>query len=908
MAAEELYMIQPAFTTGEVAPEVANRVDLEKYQSALLTAENAYIRPYGAVYKRGGTVYCGQAKYADKRCILCQFGYVYLLEIGDQYIRVWKNDAYTGIEIPSPYLESELSRLRVCQSADVMYIASGTHPVMTLSRYSDTDWRLEEFVMDHPYFDSALMGNVEQSATGYSQTTPGTYTWVCGLTGDYEVEVAAGGGGSSGTDQRQYTNKRDMGSGGRGGYVKKTVTCTKDQSYTIVVGAGGAAGGVRGSGGNGGNSSAMGMTAQGGSAGRIEQYEYESGGENPGTETAYRAVNGTSYGQGGAGGAGATDITYDRAGNPGKPGWVTIRYTGYTLVHASKTEGRDAVITANKPIFTSDMAGGYIKLSHAMPSRTVSTSGSQTSSPVLAGSSWKIITHGTWTGTITVQSSEDNANWKEYRKYNSSDDFNASESGTVDTPTWLRIVATAGKADLTALPYTHEGIARITSVTSATEVKADIVESFGTTDTTMDYTLSSWSAHFGYPQCVAFFQDRLCFAATKAQPYMVWMSRTGDYPNFSVEKASGTVTDDSAVALAFISRKQQTIQHLVPAADLMVLTDGNEWIVSGGETVTPTKGTPKAQTSRGCTGTTPIIVGSRIIYVQRRGKTVRDMGYSFESDNYDGMDLTLLAAHLTRKTSITDAAYMQDPDSMVYFVLANGEIACLSYVQDQKVYAWSHLTTEGSFEAVCDIEGDDRDMVYTVVKRHIGGKDLRFIERFSAMAETDNPDDYNMLDCSSAVTGAKSTGSLPYLAGTTVGVLADGRYYKNIYVDEEGNFTIPAMAKTMRVGLPYSMKVQVPRVEMNTSQGTVQGRRKKVTGVTLRIVQSLGGRAGIEETNTDEIKYDELSAQTVSLYSGDKEVTMPNPGFELTGGVYLQTDEPYPFTLAAIVRKVVISG
>ena len=47
---ETVYMIQPAFTTGEVSPEVASRIDLNQYTSALLNAKNAYIRPYGPVY------------------------------------------------------------------------------------------------------------------------------------------------------------------------------------------------------------------------------------------------------------------------------------------------------------------------------------------------------------------------------------------------------------------------------------------------------------------------------------------------------------------------------------------------------------------------------------------------------------------------------------------------------------------------------------------------------------------------------------------------------------------------------------------------------------------------------------------------------------------------------------------
>ena len=128
MPQETIYMIQPSFATGEIAPEVASRIDLDKYASALLTAENAYIRPYGAVYKRGGTLFCGKTKYNKKKVILREFTTQkgsYMLEIGDRYIRIWKNGEYMGIELMTPFEEAELSRLRMCQSADVMFIASG---------------------------------------------------------------------------------------------------------------------------------------------------------------------------------------------------------------------------------------------------------------------------------------------------------------------------------------------------------------------------------------------------------------------------------------------------------------------------------------------------------------------------------------------------------------------------------------------------------------------------------------------------------------------------------------------------------------------------------------------------------------------------------------------------------------
>ncbi len=134
------------------------------------------------------------------------------------------------------------------------------------------------------------------------------------------------------------------------------------------------------------------------------------------------------------------------------------------------------------------------------------------------------------------------------------------------------------------------------------------------------------------------------------------------------------------------------------------MTTGNEWTINGADTVTPTKCSPKVQTSRGSSDVTPLVIGGRIVYVQKRGEVVRDMGYNFESDSYDGLDLTLLAKHLTRDNEIIDSTYMQDPDSRLYFVCENGSMACLAYVIDQKVYAWSHLVTNGKYLAVCDIE------------------------------------------------------------------------------------------------------------------------------------------------------------------------------------------------------------
>ena len=140
------YAIQPAFTGGEISGEVASRVDLEKYQLALLQAENAIIRPYGPVYKRPGSIYAGRMKYDDRDAILVRFEYTveitYLLEIGEKYIRIWRDGNRLPVELETPFETGDLRNLRFVQSVDVMYICSGRLPVQKLSRYSEENWRI----------------------------------------------------------------------------------------------------------------------------------------------------------------------------------------------------------------------------------------------------------------------------------------------------------------------------------------------------------------------------------------------------------------------------------------------------------------------------------------------------------------------------------------------------------------------------------------------------------------------------------------------------------------------------------------------------------------------------------------------------------------------------------------------
>ena len=921
------YLLQPAFTGGEISAEVANRVDLDKYQLAVLQAYNCLIKPHGPIYRRPGMKYMARTKYSDKACILVPFNGEdntdYLLEIGEKYIRVHKNGLYINIEVMTPYTADMLQDLRFVQSADTMFIASGKYPVKQLARYSDTDWRFADFEITDMYFDEST---TLENYSGISYTVPGTYQFQPTVTGEYQIDIAgAGGGGGGGV---RYSKPREHGhtyycvgggTGGSGERIINTVTLTKGTSYTIIVGSGGAGGGGTGSygtasnGGNGGNSTACGLTGRGGTGG--------SGGSRVSIDGSYentRGVQGTTYGAGGGGIGGVAGTKYkDNAGKAGADGWAKILYTGNKELTPSGTTG-DITLTSNKNIFAGSKAGAYIKLKQEIASKTVSTSNG-TTERVRVGENWKVISHGTWSGSFTIEKSDDGESWKEYRKYTSGNDYNPSESGSVTEPVFLRAVCTITSGtctvDLTAMAYNAEGVVKLTEITSDSTAKAHVEKELGSTDMTTNFLWGAWSEEFGYPQTLCFFQDRLCFGGTKKQPYMVWMSRTGDYGNFSVEKASGTVTDDSAVALAFVSRKQFKILHLIASTDLIVLTAGNEWTVSGSDTVTPSKAVPKMQTTRGCSTVEPLMIGGRIVFVQGRGSTVRDMAYSYETDSYGGNDLTLLAKHIIENVQIVDSAYKQEPDSTIYFVRSDGSMACLSYIMEQKVYAWSTIETQGKIEAVAAVQEGDEDIIYLVVKREINGVTVRNIEYLAKNpAKSNNPDDYIMLDNAIEYsTAEKSSGETEIdaaeLAGEKVTVIGDGRMYSGLTVSQDGAVTLPAAVQHAFIGLPYRSIVELPNVEIRTGDGTMQGRKKQISNCILRLSNSLGGMVGPDINTMDLMNFDEQNAVSdIKLFTGDKHMTLPIGGFNNEGRVIIVTDEPYPFNLLAVVREVSFGG
>ena len=337
--------------------------------------------------------------------------------------------------------------------------------------------------------------------------------------------------------------------------------------------------------------------------------------------------------------------------------------------------------------------------------------------------------------------------------------------------------------------------------------------------------------------------------------------------------------------------------HLVPAKDLVILTTGNEWIIEGSSVITPAKINPRPQTMRGSNTCPPQHIGNRIVHVQRSGKIVRDLGYQYDADNYNGDDLTLLATHLTEGHKLVSSAYIQEPNSNLYYVRDDGVLLSLAFIKEQNVFAWSHHTTDGKYKKVASIPNGASDVLYVTVERN----DKTYIERF-------NPDIEAAVYMDSYVTGSGSSIKALHLIGKTVQILADGTRMKDAVVPENGLVTFGQSFSDITIGLAYETRIKQPGPDIGLKEGTMQARISKINTVVLRIEKSYGGHIGytFKDKDMDELRYEDYE----TLETGDIVQQMPvaDIGSNTKNHICIKHNEPFPFELNAIIREVSIDG
>jgi hypothetical protein len=460
------------------------------------------------------------------------------------------------------------------------------------------------------------------------------------------------------------------------------------------------------------------------------------------------------------------------------------------------------------------------------------------------------------------------------------------------------------------------GIVKIASYTSATSVTGTVVTSkssglnqlpssvVGTA--TSRWYLGAWSDTTEWPRVVAFYSDRLFWAGKQR----VWGSVPSLYTSYTRD-FNGQVTTDASIWAIVSAGDVSNVTWMASAQVLLIGTSGGEF---GLGPMTPSLPLGPAnvhiirQSKMRCRTVQPELVGTSVLYVQRAARKLLAMDYNFYLDRYDSTNQTRLAYHLT-KGGIFQIHYQAEPFQVLWAVRSDGQLLGYTFDREDQVTGWHRhiLGGSGIVESIAAVPAPDgnRDELWMIVRRTINGVTKRYVEFMEKHYEAgDTQSSCFYVDAGLTYSGSVATtiSGLSHLEGQTVSIFADGAVQPQATVSG-GAITLSNPASVVNVGLPYTSTIITQRIDAGADVGTSQGKTKRVNIATIRVVDTMGGVAGM-----DFGPYDSLmpADPTINLdnppaiYTGDiAQMTFPGD-YDTDCQILVRQADPAPMTVAGI--------
>jgi hypothetical protein len=296
----------------------------------------------------------------------------------------------------------------------------------------------------------------------------------------------------------------------------------------------------------------------------------------------------------------------------------------------------------------------------------------------------------------------------------------------------------------------------------------------------------------------------------------------------------------------------------------------------------------------------PIVAQSAIIFLQRFKQKVYELSYSLEADTYAPKNRTLLARQIgSAKFSQHAPAYAQEPNSIIYFPLENGQGGGLTYNRDEDVMAWARIKGDWlveSFGVIPHPDGD-RHQVWAIFKLTINGQTKRHVVYFEDNSSEMSARLWKELhtDCGKVgtiVAGATTITGLSHLEAKTVDVIIGDSYVGQLVVTG-GQITgleAPGADTTYEAGLHYDSTIQTARVAIPNV--VTEGIKRHWINAVVRLKDSIGGK----------INGKALKPTSPRLYSGLQEVAPTD--WDHDGFLTIVQDQPYPFQVLSVAGTV----
>ena len=741
---------QTAFTAGEISPSLYGRADLAKYDSAARFIQNFLIRPAGGVSKRPGTRFvaksnAGVGYTSPPRLIPFVFNQTqtYALEFGFDTstgagkIRFMTNaglvvdGAAAVYSITHPYSAAELKEMNFVQSNDVMTLVHRSHPIRQLKRYGHYNWTLTAMELKSKVPATIRPGIMRNTKKTTVSTTAGTKRYKAAVIdisnvnyGPFTDEIVCNGENPfSATEYNRvsfaipkdltgYTvsaaNSVKIGIWEDGVFYQSNNYNIADSLYWIDRGSGAAGTAPTGA-------QTLTQTIPWINAQVITDLDAAATTTSD-SLLSYKIVSVNEKGEESAASAPTSIIQDLTAGKfvtlfwtPPAGANMSIRYTSSTGQSANVgvtlgTNSAPATFVPYKRVIsdpTTDVVSGFTN-TYSWTDQDGNVLGTGATLLLVSGHIGKKITF-----TVTASAVIDGVTTQIDKASVSWANAVAASGNPAEKPASI-------EPNYTYKVYRSKDGGQYQYIASTKALCLNDTNLTGSTS--LPDTPTLFAAAGDYPGAVAYHQQRLVFAGSTNNPMTLWFSRVADFANFSTHSP---LIDDDAMTITIAANETNQIQHLVPLSDLLVLTSGSEWRISGGQTqeaLVPSNIAAIPQGNRGSAALRPLAVGNRTIFLQRLSKTVRAMAYSWEQDGYQSDDLSLMADHLTEGYTITDWAFVQSPFAQLFALRSDGIVLVCTILPEQQVTAWSRISLGTPVQALCVIPENGQDVLYLAVQ------------------------------------------------------------------------------------------------------------------------------------------------------------------------------------------------
>jgi len=198
-----------------------------------------------------------------------------------------------------------------------------------------------------------------------------------------------------------------------------------------------------------------------------------------------------------------------------------------------------------------------------------------------------------------------------------------------------------------------------------------------------------------------------------------------------------------------------------------------------------------------------------------------------------------------------------------------------------------------------------------IVKRTINGVTKRYVEylspSFDPLASTDK-DDMRYMDSLLSYDGvAVSTlTGLDHLEGETVSIVGDQTILPDAVVSG-GSITLANPISKAHVGLAYTSLLKTMPPEGGGNAGTAQGKIKRISHVTFRLLNSIGFSYGVDSSDLtlhSMRSSDDDMDVSPDLFTGDIRIEL-DQDYERDGSYFVAQDQAYPLTIIALMPELV---